>query len=80
MPRCKSCNAEIVWARTDRGRRMPLERADDGNIVLRDVDRVRFIRDGRVQYPGGAAELRGDERRYVSHFATCPQAAAHRKP
>lgn len=76
--RCRSCNAEIRWAKTAAGKRIPL-----------DVDPVRT---GNVQLGlvGGeeiaivvgaadavAAQAAGLEL-YLSHFATCPNAASHR--
>lgn len=76
MATCKSCGAEIVWAKTPAGKSMPLD-ADphpDGNVSLT---------------PGGALVLPADlvesgkkigSKRYRSHFASCPGAAAHRKP
>jgi hypothetical protein len=67
---CKSCGAEVLWARTRKGRRMPLdaEPSPDGNIRLAD----------------GVAEVVGEDQRggnedlFLSHFVTCPQAAQHR--
>jgi hypothetical protein len=76
--RCRSCRKPIQWAVTEKGRRMPIdvEPAADGNIVLQ----VR----GRFMPP--LAIVRGavliddnNEKRYKSHFATCPNAAQHRK-
>jgi hypothetical protein len=73
MAECRSCGAEIVWARTPSGKLMPLdpERVLGGTIEL-DPDEdaslvTRFVgkRDGQPHY--------------VSHFATCPQASQHRR-
>lgn len=81
MSQCRSCNAEIVWARTERGKRMPLD-ADPvadaiaetrGLFVLREVDHA----DGPLAV--AAWGLEGTEAHYRSHFASCPQAALHRK-
>lgn len=38
MSTCRSCDAEIRWARTIAGKAMPLNRDPDpnGNVVLRD--------------------------------------------
>lgn len=66
--RCTSCGAAIVWARTDTGRSMPLDPdpVEGGNVQL-GADGV-----ARVVGPlfGGT---------HKSHFATCPQAAQHRR-
>lgn len=71
MSACRSCGAEILWAVTENGKRIPLDA--DPSIVKTP----------------GAFELRGDDpplaiaarsrRVFVSHFATCPHAAQHRK-
>jgi hypothetical protein len=78
---CSSCGAPIVWAETEAGRPIPLDRAPRtaGNIVQTDLDlfhdptgpiRVRYLRRDEPH----------DGPRYVSHFATCPDAAFHRRP
>lgn len=74
--RCKSCNAEVIWAHLPNDKRMPVDAqpVPTGNLVL-----VR--RGGRVHARGHNPEKDGvDCPRRVSHFATCPQAAAWRKP
>lgn len=76
MSRCRSCDAEIVWALTERGKRMPLdaEPVADGNLYLEPV-----ARPGDDPYRVRAAR-EGDpaQHRRVSHFATCPNADDHR--
>jgi hypothetical protein len=54
---------------------MPLDQepVPDGNVVV--VDGVACVLKSERE-----ALLVGEEPRYVSHFATCPQAAAHRRP
>lgn len=78
MSRCRSCGAEIIWARTRSGSRMPVTLAQrrDGNLVLAQED----------SYPGAmpVAEAYDPEKhqgwgRHVSHFADCPNAASHRR-
>ena len=69
---CQSCAAPIVWAMTDRGRRMPVdvEPVDDGNLVLvwrGDVLTVAVV---------GHEDRRP---RHRAHFATCPDAASWRR-
>ena len=63
MPKCKTCDADIVWVESQDGRKHPL---DDRLLTVavtvgEDPLVVRFI------------QARS------SHFATCPQADAHRK-
>jgi hypothetical protein len=75
-PKCRSCEAPILWAETIKGRRIPIDRqpAHDGNIRLED--RGRFV-------PPIAHVLTGQIdtqlTRYRAHFSTCPDAAKHRK-
>jgi hypothetical protein len=66
----------MLWVVTDKGRRMPLdpEPVRDGNVVFTgeyddDVPRVRYLH--RDEAP--------DVPTYKSHFATCPNADAHRR-
>ena len=77
MTACKSCGQPVRWRRTPAGKSNPLDfdPSPAGNVILVE--------------PGGCRTLGGDElataRRdgtqlYLSHFATCPQAAKHRRP
>jgi hypothetical protein len=70
---CRSCGASIIWAKTANGGLMPVDvtSVEGGNV---DLDRVRtgFARATVVASDAGVF-------RYVSHFATCPDAAKHRK-
>jgi hypothetical protein len=63
----------VVWAETIAGKRIPLNpvRVPGGNITLQR----------RRGLPTLANVVQPDplQDRYVSHFATCPSAAAHRK-
>lgn len=66
---CRSCGAPILWGISARsGKSVPLdpEPVENGNLRLTgppDFPTVIFVREGT----------------HVSHFATCPNAAAHRK-
>jgi hypothetical protein len=66
MTQCKSCHAEIEWGITAKNnKRVPLDGKSEQRFVqVGAVDGVPVV------------ELR---RAYVSHFATCPNAAEHRK-
>jgi len=70
---CRSCGAEIVWVETENKKRMPIdaEPTDAGKFVLEDegTDTPRAL-----YRPGANGE------RFTSHFATCPNAAEHRRP
>lgn len=72
--RCQSCGAAILWAKTSKGKPIPLDAKprEDGNVVL-EPNGVAFVIGPleRVQ--------RGRETRYVAHFSTCPHADEHRR-
>lgn len=75
---CTSCHAKMFWARsasTDRPIPIDAEPAPDrGNVYLDDQGRaVAFDRRDGVPQDALGRPL------YVSHFATCPDAARHRK-
>lgn len=74
---CRSCGAPLLWVITDGGKRMPLD-ADPtpaGTFVVADRDRDAL----RVSYVAPDALLIDDPPRYVSHYATCPDADRWRK-
>lgn len=65
--RCRSCEAPIEWAITEKGRRIPLD-VDDGqpgNIVITADGVAHVVADG--------------EGTHRTHFSTCPNAGVHRK-
>lgn len=65
--KCRSCGADIIWALSDHGKRMPVnaEMASGSGFVLEgDPPRAR---------------LSVGEAVHLSHFATCPQAGKWRK-
>lgn len=67
---CRSCGAEIVWAYTERGRRMPLSVASLERRFVITGPALDAVDDPTVSYV----------ETYVSHFADCPNADKHRKP
>lgn len=69
VARCRSCGAEIVWAVTKGGKRVPIdfEQCDGGNVLLLPDGSCRVLR------AGDSAELLASGTRHKSHFATCPQ-------
>jgi hypothetical protein len=76
---CRSCGAEIIWARTERGSRMPMDArrvmGNDKNLfVLRD----HHSPEGPLAIAAWGLDWRSDPH-YRSHFATCPNADQHRR-
>jgi hypothetical protein len=69
---CRSCNADIFWVKTEKGKSMPLDCQTyiDGNI---------FLKDGVAIYAKDDDEAASTEAKYKSHFATCPQSKQWRK-
>lgn len=63
---CKSCGALIYWARTDKGKAMPLdaEMTADGQWL---IHAGRLVRKQNAASPA-----------HRSHFETCPHASEHR--
>lgn len=77
MPKCRSCNAEIVWCRTPKGGQMPVDAQPDpdGNLVMDAgqgaTPECRPLKNSeKADHPGPF---------HKSHFATCPNAKDHRK-
>jgi hypothetical protein len=71
---CRSCGAEIIWARTAAGAAMPVdaEPVPAGKITLDERDYPPLAMVHRTAVP---ASLRA----YVAHFATCPHGDQWRK-
>lgn len=79
VEKCRSCDAPIVWTETERGKSMPVDATPvkTGNIVLHHQSDPRqapiaIVLAKNQTCPSWAVE------RYVSHFATCPNADRHR--
>jgi hypothetical protein len=60
---CKSCGAAILWVVTASGKRMPLDANAERRFVIEPEE----------------PPLALSRETYSSHFATCPNAAQHRK-
>jgi hypothetical protein len=75
---CRSCRRSIIWCRTERGKKMPLDadpvedQTQASLFVLRETEK----REGPLAI--AAWGLVGLESHYRSHFATCPNADSHR--
>lgn len=72
MSTCKSCGADVIWAKnSSTGKVMPLDAQEtaNGNCVL--------LLDGTFKVGGTFVP---GQRHHTSHFATCPNAKQHRRP
>lgn len=73
--KCRSCGKPIVWAQVKvTGSRIPLdpEPVKGGNIRLLDRPWVEVL-------SGKNLDRATDERMFVTHYATCPDAESWRK-
>lgn len=81
--RCRSCGAPIIWAQTVNGKAMPIdaEPVPDGNVLLtgRRVETRRGTLAPECRVEGDTPMFPDGADRYMSHFATCPQADQWRK-
>jgi hypothetical protein len=70
MTTCQSCGAPITWGITREGKRIPIDEMPSakGNLLKMECENVRVA--SVVDPPG---------ERWVSHFATCPQAKTWRR-
>lgn len=82
---CRSCGQNIVWAVWhSSGRKMPVDASRDpgGDLILYTES---FDSRGEPREPYKCKRAEPEEREllgntlWVSHFATCPHAAAHRQ-
>jgi hypothetical protein len=76
VARCRSCNAEIRWARTAAKKRpipLDLQPSPEGNVHLVGATAYMLNTEDAEQARRHHVEL------FVSHFATCPHATTHRK-
>lgn len=74
--KCRSCDASIVWVKTaasDGAKSMPMDArpAPDGNVWLNDQ--------GRAVVAANHGGVPAGKRAFLSHFATCPNRAEHRR-
>lgn len=74
---CKSCGEPVIWALTQREKRMPV---DVVPVVGGNIELEYNAPDGTaLETPFATYVRKSDELRYVSHFATCVDADQHRK-
>lgn len=79
MAKCRSCGAEIIWIKMASGRMMPCDAAPISydRAPIQDKEKLVLVTpDGRITrgvFNPGSGNIG-----YTSHFATCPNADAHR--
>lgn len=79
---CRSCGRQILWIRTTAGKNMPVDTAYVDYVLPKEGEKAAE----KIVTPNGevvsANRATGEERDgfgYISHFATCPNAAQHRR-
>lgn len=86
VTKCKSCGRDITWIKTTRGRVMPCDYpAVDYQKNERSKD-IIVLENGEVIHGtvvkhnlSNKLQMVVDGQGYISHFATCPNAAQFRK-
>jgi len=63
MAKCKSCGAEVIWATTEDGKKIPLDAKGEKRFIASEKQK-------------GVVIMRTT---FITHFATCPNADKHRK-
>jgi len=79
ISKCRSCGAEVIWTKTEAGKNMPVDvdPNEKGNIVMLPPKGNGPPRAVYVDLMNH--EEYRDEPKYLSHFATCPDATGWRK-
>lgn len=79
---CRSCGCQIMWIKTKAGKNMPVNpqfisyrRPADGEKAKEKI----VTPDGDVVSANTVDHEDAEGYGYISHFATCPGAANHRK-
>lgn len=78
---CRSCGAPMVFVKTIFGKRIPLDvepNMEKGNVVVANGVAI-YISGPKREGEARVVAERVGLRLYTSHFATCPDAAEHRK-
>lgn len=79
---CSSCGASIIWTVTEAGKSSPVDAIPvaGGNLRLTEQP---YPLPPLTRVVGAGIDLfddTDDGTRHLNHFATCPNAAEHRKP
>lgn len=71
MTRCKACNRPITWARSEKGRMLPLEKCAHAYEIITEMQPDIVATTTEPTMPIQAFRRGGI---YISHFLTCPKA------
>lgn len=80
MTVCKSCGATIIWIKTAAGKSMPCDaepltyRTNPNGAAVIVTPNGETLKADLEERPEKATGIG-----YISHFATCPNAATHRR-
>jgi hypothetical protein len=81
LARCRSCGAEIEWAVSPTGKRIPID-ATAVPIEKKPIGAAAYAVDRRSSLAPKLTKLPADHTAgavYVSHFSTCPDSATWSK-
>lgn len=70
--KCRSCDASIVWMKTSTGKNIPV---DTDTVDERDLE---YVYDERNRFNDYRTPV-FVPKNHTAHFATCPDAAKHRR-
>ena len=77
MSKCRSCNAEIVWIQTPKGKWIP---CDAGLIAYKEGGNELLVKDdGSTVRCTTVFEEKADGMARMAHWATCPGADKFRR-
>lgn len=79
--KCRACGAEIMFIKTQAGKTVPVDSESRRFFPCKDGKELFVLPDGSTKRGRSMkAEVDGAEIGFISHFATCPEADAFRKP
>lgn len=87
--KCRSCGADILWAKTRAGKNMPVDAVPDNRpleqkgggfvLTLRTVNAGKELHVEKYFPAKHDVEGQPARNRYTAHWATCPNAEQHRR-
>lgn len=80
--RCRSCGRQILWIKTTAGKNMPVDTTYIDYKLPKEGEKATekiVTPTGEVISANRSDGDNADGYGYISHFATCPNAAQHRR-